>query len=125
MREVLASRPDVALVDVGLAGMDGYDVARAIRRALANDIRLIAITGCRPPQDRLRALEAGFDEHLLKPLDLEALQRLLGQAGCLSSPPRGAGAPIPFRMSAPRRGAGRCTRTENMLQLDSNQNPGG
>jgi signal transduction histidine kinase/HAMP domain-containing protein len=68
------ARPDVALVDVGLPGFDGYEVARRIR---ADDggksIRLIALTGYGQPDDRRRALEAGFDAHLVKPVDFDAL----------------------------------------------------
>ena len=73
---VLESRPDVALVDVGLPEMNGYDVARTIRSRLPGDgIRLIAITGYGQPADRERARQAGFDEHLLKPVEPEVLAR--------------------------------------------------
>jgi CheY-like chemotaxis protein len=75
---VLKERPDVALVDVGLPGMNGYDVARAVRRALPSiDIRLVALTGYGQPDDVDRALQAGFDTHLLKPIDPKVLARSL------------------------------------------------
>jgi CheY-like chemotaxis protein len=68
----------VALVDIGLPGMNGYDVARQIRDAQRGAaIRLIAITGYGQPADRERALEAGFDAHLLKPIQPELLEREL------------------------------------------------
>jgi signal transduction histidine kinase/CheY-like chemotaxis protein len=75
---VLRDRPDVALIDVGLPGINGYDVARAIRSTLRNgEIRLIAITGYGQPSDKEQALQAGFDTHLLKPISPEVLEELL------------------------------------------------
>jgi CheY-like chemotaxis protein len=81
---VLQDRPDVALIDVGLPGMSGYDVARAIRgnerRHLSGrPIRLIAVTGYGQPADRELAREAGFDHHLLKPIAPEYLERVLAE----------------------------------------------
>jgi len=77
---VLKERPDVALVDVGLPGMNGYDLARAVRRALpAEGIRLVALTGYGQPEDVDRALQAGFNTHLLKPIDPKVLERTLGE----------------------------------------------
>jgi signal transduction histidine kinase len=66
---VLRDHPDVALIDIGLPSMDGYDVARSIRRSASGDpIRLIALTGYGQPADREKAAAAGFDAHLLKPI---------------------------------------------------------
>jgi signal transduction histidine kinase len=79
MELVLRERPDVALIDVGLPLMNGYDVARAIRRSFNGPIRLIAVTGYGQPADRELAREAGFDSHLLKPIAPEYLERLLAQ----------------------------------------------
>ena len=79
-----ALRPDVALIDVGLPGLDGYEVARRIRSALGPAIRLVAITGYGRDQDRAEALGAGFDMHLLKPVSADALAEILG-------PPPGEG----------------------------------
>ena len=73
-------RPDAALIDIGLPGIDGYEVARRIR-ADVPDARLVAVTGYGQPEDRERALAAGFDEHLVKPLDPEQLHRLLSARG--------------------------------------------
>jgi CheY-like chemotaxis protein len=73
-----AFKPDVMLIDVGLPVMDGYELVRRLRAdaALAS-VRLIAVTGYGQESDRRRALEAGFDEHLVKPVDLARLQSLL------------------------------------------------
>ncbi len=69
-------RPDVVLLDIGLPGVDGYEVARRLRSAPACP-RLIAVTGYGRPEDHQRAITAGFDEHLTKPLDYDDLQRAL------------------------------------------------
>lgn len=75
---VLASRPDVALLDIGLPKCDGYEVARAIRLQLGmGGPRLVAMTGYGQRTDRDRALEAGFDVHMVKPLSMSALTAVL------------------------------------------------
>jgi two-component system, chemotaxis family, CheB/CheR fusion protein len=66
---------DVVLLDLGLPKMDGYEVARALRREHGDDIFLIALTGYQEDANRLN--EAGFDEHLLKPFDVELLSKRL------------------------------------------------
>jgi CheY-like chemotaxis protein len=73
----LAWRPEVALVDIGLPLLDGYDVARRLRAALGHDLVLVACTAYGQPEDIRRARAAGFDGHLVKPLDLDALQQWL------------------------------------------------
>ena len=70
-------RPDLALVDVGLPILDGYEVARFIRRQDHQPQRLVALTGYGQAADRERALEAGFDDHLVKPVDPDRLAELL------------------------------------------------
>jgi PAS domain S-box-containing protein len=71
-------RPDVVVCDIGLPGMDGYRVARALRENPATaTARLIALTGYGQEEDRRRAREAGFDEHLTKPADPAKLESLL------------------------------------------------
>jgi CheY-like chemotaxis protein len=78
VRAAVALRPDVAIVDVGLPGVDGYGVAAAIRADPdTTGTFLVALTGYGRAEDRQRALEAGFDAHLVKPVDLEALARVL------------------------------------------------
>jgi CheY-like chemotaxis protein len=70
--------PDVALLDIGLPVLNGYEVAHAIReRPLGKDVLLIAITGWGQEDDRNRAREAGFDAHLVKPVDHAELTKLL------------------------------------------------
>jgi CheY-like chemotaxis protein len=75
---LLEGQPDIALVDIRLPGMDGYELAARIR-ALDPDqaIRLVALTGFADPEDRARALAAGFHVHLAKPVELERLEELL------------------------------------------------
>lgn len=69
---------DVALIDIGLPDVDGYDVARRIRAtAHGKSAYLIALTGYGQAEDRRRAEEAGFDTHLVKPVDPEVLVNLL------------------------------------------------
>ena len=72
-----AWRPDVVLLDIGLPGMNGFEVARRLRAEHGNTMRLIAMTGYVQDSDRQKAREAGFDEHLAKPVDLIFLQELL------------------------------------------------
>jgi signal transduction histidine kinase len=70
--------PDVVLLDIGMPGMDGYEVARRIRGNPANrHISLIALTGWGQDEDRQRSVAAGFDHHLVKPADIEQLRQLL------------------------------------------------
>jgi CheY-like chemotaxis protein len=74
----LAHRPDVALVDLGLPTLDGYEVAKQIRAALGTSSPLmIALTGYGAPEQRAQALAAGFDLHLVKPVDPDRLATLL------------------------------------------------
>jgi DNA-binding response OmpR family regulator len=73
----LQARPELALVDIGLPGLDGYRVAQELRARMGQDIRLVAITGYGGAEDRHRALQAGFDHHLVKPVKPDELGRLL------------------------------------------------
>jgi PAS domain S-box-containing protein len=69
---------DVVLCDLGLPGMSGYEVARAVReRASLQQTRLVALTGYGQPEDRKRTADAGFDEHLTKPVDVAELTAVL------------------------------------------------
>ena len=71
-------RPDVALIDVGLPGIDGYALAGLIRQSpQGRDVLLIAVTGYGQPEDRRKALAAGFDVHLTKPVDPTHLEAIL------------------------------------------------
>ncbi len=71
---------DLGLVDIGLPGIDGYEVARRIRLLpRAKTMTLVALTGYGQDADKQRALSAGFDEHLTKPVKIERLQELLSR----------------------------------------------
>nr|WP_218892732.1 response regulator [Duganella sp. 1224] len=73
-----AHQPDLALVDIGLPGIDGYEVARRLRADPATrDIKLIALTGYGLAEDLRRVMEAGFDRHLVKPVDIEQLMEAI------------------------------------------------
>jgi PAS domain S-box-containing protein len=71
-------RPDVILLDIGLPGIDGYEVARRLRATPGLEgLRLVALTGYGQPEDRARTRAAGFDDHLVKPVELLALERAI------------------------------------------------
>jgi signal transduction histidine kinase/CheY-like chemotaxis protein len=83
----LANRPEVALIDLGLPVFDGYEVARRIRAASqANGIVLIAVSGYGLPEDQRKAEQAGFDAHLVKPVDLDLLTVLLERREIVDPP---------------------------------------
>jgi DNA-binding response OmpR family regulator len=71
-------KPEIILLDVGLPGMHGYEVAQRLRRLPENEnLIIVALTGYGQEQDRLRALEAGFDYHFVKPVDFNKLEALV------------------------------------------------
>lgn len=73
--------PEVVLLDIGMPGMDGYEVARHLRKDQASAHSfIVALTGYGQEEDRHRALDSGFDEHLVKPVDIERLKQLIGNA---------------------------------------------
>jgi DNA-binding response OmpR family regulator len=74
-------RPDIAIVDIGLPLMNGFDLARHVRaRGELKNLYLVALTGYGQASDHAAALDAGFDEHLVKPLDPDELTRLVRQS---------------------------------------------
>jgi CheY-like chemotaxis protein len=78
LQRAAAFRPDVVLLDIGLPGMDGYEVAQKMRELPGlRDIRLVAVTGYGRSDDRMRARDAGFDDHLTKPVEYAVLERTL------------------------------------------------
>ncbi|HZY83717.1 MAG TPA: response regulator [Gemmataceae bacterium] len=96
-------RPDVVLLDIGLPGIDGYEVARRVRRQPGMaEAFLIAVTGYGQPGDYELSREAGFDLHLLKPVEPEELHEALAGARarpedtglCAPAPPRPSGRQI-------------------------------
>jgi signal transduction histidine kinase/DNA-binding response OmpR family regulator len=97
IRRAKAFCPDVALLDLGLPEMSGYELARTLRAIPRfSDMRLIAVTGYGQTEDFERTREAGFDEHLVKPVELSALEQSMMPPGrrssatkAVSSPPRG------------------------------------
>ena len=77
-----AQRPEFVLLDIGLPGMDGYEVAARLRHeGCCPGAVFIAISGYGQDEDRRRSKEAGFDHHLVKPIDHHALLTLLSHAG--------------------------------------------
>jgi CheY-like chemotaxis protein len=83
-----AEPPDVALVDIGLPGIDGYEVARRLRQnPETRNMRLIALTGYGLAEDQRRVMDAGFDLHLVKPVDLKLLLDALGEQATMRTTP--------------------------------------
>jgi two-component system CheB/CheR fusion protein len=81
LQAALTFQADVGLIDLGLPGFDGHALARSIRdHDESRQIYLVALTGYGQPDDRLRSKEAGFDDHVVKPLDLKQLTALLQRA---------------------------------------------
>ena len=75
---ILDDRPDVVLLDIGLPGLDGFEVATQIRQQdTLKNIMLVALTGYGQERDRQRSYDVGFDHHLVKPADYGELQKIL------------------------------------------------
>jgi signal transduction histidine kinase len=79
VQAALAEPPELMLVDIGLPGLDGYGVAREVRGALGRAVVMIALTGYGQAADRRHTAEAGFDAHLVKPIDPEELTTLISR----------------------------------------------
>jgi CheY-like chemotaxis protein len=77
LEAALSCEPEVVLLDIGLPDIDGYEVARRLRAKFGAAIRLIALTGYGQPDDRRRVREAGFDGHLVKPVNPDELPRVV------------------------------------------------
>jgi signal transduction histidine kinase len=78
LETIVQQRPDLALVDIGLPGLDGYAVARGVRERVGDDVHLVALTGYGQAEDRKKALDAGFNVHLTKPADIVDVQNVIG-----------------------------------------------
>jgi CheY-like chemotaxis protein len=87
IERAIAWEPDIALIDIGLPGKDGYQVARALRSVFGDDIVLIAHTGYGTPDDRERAMHAGFNAHMTKPVDWLELHYWLASSLTEEMPP--------------------------------------
>jgi len=78
LMEMNAFQPEIVLLDIGLPKMDGYEVARRLRaRPECREVKLVALTGWGQDEDRRRSRDAGFDLHLVKPVDSDTLQAVL------------------------------------------------
>jgi CheY-like chemotaxis protein/anti-sigma regulatory factor (Ser/Thr protein kinase) len=86
LRATADVRPEVVFLDIGLPGMDGYEVARRLRRPGRTEALLVALTGYGQEEDRRRSREAGFDHHLVKPVDPAVLEELLAAAAAAPAP---------------------------------------
>jgi CheY-like chemotaxis protein len=77
---IAREHPDIALIDIGLPNITGYDVAQRIReREDLDDVVLVALTGYGAPQDITAAREAGFDDHVIKPAELSRIDEILAR----------------------------------------------
>jgi CheY-like chemotaxis protein len=79
VEEAQKSRPQVALLDIGLPDISGYEVGKRLRAAYGPDIALVALTGYGQEEDRQKATEAGFDDHLVKPVSIVDVERTLAK----------------------------------------------
>jgi CheY-like chemotaxis protein len=80
LRQLEEFRPQVALLDIGLPDVDGYQLARMMRdKPQGTGLRLVALTGYGQDSDRARASEAGFDEHMVKPVAVDRLTELIAR----------------------------------------------
>jgi CheY-like chemotaxis protein len=79
LEKIRSRRPDVAILDIGLPGISGYEIARRLREDRAR-VFLIALSGYSSQEDRQRAFSAGFDAHLAKPADPKELDSLIAGA---------------------------------------------
>ena len=87
---VAAAPPELVLLDIGLPGMDGYAVAARLRAAGHNRVALVAISGYGQDDDLRRSAEAGFDHHLVKPVDGAVLRKLIAEVSARRAQPAGA-----------------------------------
>jgi CheY-like chemotaxis protein len=102
VEEAAAFLPDMALIDIGMPGFDGYETVTRIRQQRASvHVILVAVTGWTRDEDKQRAYESGFDLHVAKPMDIEKLKWLLS---LLEPGSGGNGQPQPPATDRPRNG---------------------
>ncbi len=88
LRRLEADPPDAVLLDIGMPGLSGWELAKHIRAVRGEDPLLVAVTGYGTPEDRERSRAVGIDAHVVKPADPQVLLRLLdGRARALNPPP--------------------------------------
>jgi two-component system CheB/CheR fusion protein len=94
LQAVCTFRPEVVMLDIGLPGMSGYEVAKALRSQPQHaSLMLVAVTGYGQEEDRRQSQEAGFDRHLVKPVDVAVLEALFAGPFALSHDPQGSAGP--------------------------------
>lgn len=76
---IVGTKPHMALIDIGLPRLDGYQVATQVRSQLGSGVVLVAVSGFGQPEDKRKAAEAGFDDHLTKPADVQDIENLLAR----------------------------------------------
>ena len=82
VRIALEQQPDIAFVDIGLPGIDGYEVAQRVRsEGAGSQLLLVALTGYGSKEQKARAIDSGFDHHLVKPVDTKLLEEFIGDLG--------------------------------------------
>jgi CheY-like chemotaxis protein len=78
LRKAMRLKPHIAFLDIGMPGVDGYQLARLLRKQFAEEeLKLVAVTGHGQPEDRAAARKAGFDAHVLKPVDPALVQSII------------------------------------------------
>jgi signal transduction histidine kinase/ActR/RegA family two-component response regulator len=79
VQKIVDAQPDMALIDIGLPGIDGYQVAKQVRSRMGDVVVLVAVSGFGQPEDKRKAMEAGFDDHLTKPADVGDIENILAR----------------------------------------------
>jgi signal transduction histidine kinase/ActR/RegA family two-component response regulator len=79
VEKILTIKPDMALIDIGLPLLDGYQVASQVRSQLGSEVVLVAVSGFGQPEDKKKAIDAGFDDHITKPADVQDIESLFAR----------------------------------------------
>lgn len=104
LKLAMSMKPDLAFLDIGLPELDGIEVAKHLRASdPKRTIHLVAVTGYGRPEDRARALDAGFDDYIVKPLDTSALERVLSRVASEEGAPATTSSSVPASSSPAER----------------------